>query len=450
MKTVKGIIIMLLLLSAAVVFANDMAVTIYNDNLALVRDSRNVSLEKGVKPFRFTNVASQIDATSVHFKAVSGNNSVNMLEQNYEYDLVGTNRLLEKYIDQNIVATIKDGGTINGTLLSAMGGDIIVQTSDGTIKALKSTSLESVEFPSLSDGLITRPTLVWLLDSPKTGDYNAQISYLTRGINWHAEYVAVVNTDDTALNMSGWVSVENNSGAIYENAKLKLVAGDVNIEQPESRRNYDRMAKADVLYAAAEPQFEEKSFFEYHLYTLQRPATIKDRQIKQLSLFPPAGADVKKIYTFNGNRQNKVNVTLEMKNSKDNGLGMPLPKGKIRVYKTDVDGSQEFIGEDTIDHTPKDETVRIYLGDAFDIVGERIVVDTKKIGRESRQQTVRIKLRNHKDEAVTVYVVENLWGDWEFIGDTPKISKKEAHKVEFEIKVPANGETQFEYTVLFK
>jgi len=451
MKTIKKLsfVILAVLLCFTQLYAEKLAITIYNDNLALVREQRALDFEKGIKEYRFTNVAAQIDPTSVHFKSSAKGQKISLLEQNYEYDLVGTQRLLEKYIDQQIIALTTEGNSFSGTLLSAQSGDVIIQTNDNLVKVIKASSLQTIEFPSLPSGLITRPTLVWLLSCDKTGQYDTEISYLTKGISWHAEYVAVINDSDTELDLSGWVSVENKSGAGYENAKLKLVAGDVNIVKPEMP---PRTFLAKTAYAdEAAAQFEEKAFFEYHLYTLQRPATIKDRQIKQLSLFPPAKAKVKKIFTYNGKRdKQKVRVNIELRNSKANGLGMPLPKGKIRVYKTDVDKSQEFIGEDLIDHTPKDEKLRVYLGNAFDIVGERIVKDVKKIGRRSRQETVGITLRNHKEEAVTVTVIENLWGDWEFVGPTPTILKKDAYKVEFKVVVPANGETAIEYTVLFK
>jgi len=430
-------------------FADKMAITIYNDNLALVRDSRTLDFKSGINEYRFTEVAAQIDPTSVHFK-VPGNNNIRILEQNYEYDLVGTQRLLEKYVDQQIIVTTTASNTFRGKLLSAQSGDVIIETPDKLVKVLKAAALETVEFPAVAGGLITKPTLVWLLQSAKSEKQEAEISYLTGGINWHAEYVALVNDKDTELELSGWVSIENNSGANYRDAKLKLVAGDVNIVKPQAPPRAF-LAKAAFAEDAGAPQFEEKSFFEYHLYTLSRPATINDRQIKQLELFPTANTAVKKLFTFNGQRDGKdVKVNIEMTNSKASGMGMPLPKGKIRVYKSDADGSQEFIGEDMIDHTPQDEKLRIYLGNAFDIVGERIVKDIKKIGNRSRQETVAITLRNHKKENVTITVIENMWGDWDFIGQTPKILTRQANKVEFEATVPATGETSFEFVVLYQ
>jgi hypothetical protein len=445
-KTItSGVIVM-----AAGIFAGDsqVAVTIYNDNLALVREVRTIQLQKGLQEFRFVNVAAEIDPTSVHFKPLSNAAGVTLLEQNFEYDLVGMDRLLQKYIDQDIIVSIRENGTVKGTLLSAVGDDVVLSIEGGQIRAIKAAALESVIFPSLPNGLITRPTLVWLLNSTAAGPVNSEISYLTTGISWHAEYVAVVNNKDTQLDLAGWVSIDNKSGADYEDAKLKLVAGDVNRVQP---RPVYPMLKRDMVAMAApnEGMFAEKTFFEYHLYTLQRAATIKDRQIKQVSLFEPQTTPVEKIYSYDGAQDDKkVQVRLEFKNSQENNLGMPLPAGKVRVYKRDDDGSQEFIGEDALDHTPKDEMVRLTMGNAFDVVGERNVLRVQQVNEKSRQQTVEIVLRNHKKEAIQVTVIEHQYGDWQLVGKTPTIKKKTADRVEFVVTVPVDGETRFEYTVL--
>jgi hypothetical protein len=443
-------IALILVLLVVTAFAADpqVAVTIYNDNLALVRQVGEISFEKGAQEYKFVDVAAQIDPTSVHFKSLTNADAISLLEQNYEYDLVGTDRLLQKYIDQQVTISIEEGTTETGTLLSSIGGDVVLQLDNGQIRAVKSSAIESIIFPDLPDGLITRPTLVWLLNADKAATHKTEVSYLTGGINWHAEYVAVVNDNDTALDLAGWVSVENNSGATFKDAKLKLVAGDVNrVQETPVRPMRKQMYAMAVADEAA--GFDEKEFFEYHLYTLQRPATIKDKQVKQVSLFEPQAAKVEKVYSYDGARNGKkVNVTLEFENEKENGLGMPLPKGKVRVYKNDADGSQEFIGEDLIDHTPKDETVRLTMGNAFDIVGERTVIDTKKINKRSTEQTVEITLRNHKDEKINVTVIERWWGDWKLVGPTPAVKKKTADRVEFNVAVPADGETTFEYTVL--
>jgi hypothetical protein len=426
------------------------AVTVYNNDLALVRQTRLIRLKKGIQQFKYTDVAAMIDSTTVHFASRTSPSGIELLEQNFEYDLVGTQRLLEKYLNQNIIASTKEGNAFSGTLLNAQGQDVIIQLKDGPIKVVKADFLETIEFPSLPEGLITQPTLVWLLDCRKPGQHMSEISYLTKGVKWHAEYVAVTNPKDTGLELGGWVSIENRSGTTYRDATLKLVAGDVHMARPiEPVR---RMRAAEMAFKTAPPpQFEEKAFFEYHLYTLRRPSTLKDRQIKQITLFPSAKARAKKTYTYDGQKNDKkVGVFLEFINDKAGGLGLPLPAGKIRVYKQDLDGSQVFIGEDLIDHTPRDEKVRIYVGNVFDIVGERTLKDVQEISRRSRRETVEIRLRNHKEEDVRITVIEHFRGDWEFVGQTPPIKKKTAKKVEFETAVSKGSEKVLQYTVLYK
>ncbi|MCI0496600.1 DUF4139 domain-containing protein, partial [candidate division KSB1 bacterium] len=356
----------------------DVAITVYNNNLALVKDNREINLDKGKIEIKFQEVAAAIDPTSVHFASLTAPDAVAILEQNYEYDLVSSEKILEKYIDQEITVYTKDQ-SFQGTLLSSAGGTVVLQLKTGNIKIISTSAIINLDFPKLPQGLMTKPTLVWLLDVTKAGAHKTEVSYLTSDINWHAEYVAVTKKDDSLLELNSWVSIDNRSGADYEEAKLKLVAGEVHIAEEQRVRP---MAKDFAVMAerAAAPQFEEKEFFEYHLYTLQNRTTIKNNQIKQISLFPTAEVNLIKVYVYNGAQYgDNVRVNLEFKNSKTAGLGLPLPKGKVRVYKEDeADNSLEFVGEDFINHTPKDEKVRIYLGNAFDIKGERIQKDTKR------------------------------------------------------------------------
>lgn len=426
----------------------EVAITVYNNNLALVKDRRIIDLKSGVNPLEFMDVAARIDPTSVHFKSITAPDQVAILEQNYEFDLVNTTKLLEKYVDQEITVITKESAYM-GTLLSGAQSQIMLREKSGTIRVINNDAILNLEFPKLPDGLITRPTLVWLLENKKPGKHETQVSYLTDGIKWHAEYIAVSLKNDTDLELSGWVSIDNRSGATYEDAKLKLVAGDVNRVQERALRPMAKKIDMGLAASLAAPQFEEKEFFEYHLYTLQRSATVKDNQIKQISLFPSAETKVKKIFTYDSNYPDKVRVNLEFKNSKEAGLGMPLPEGKIRVYKEDeADKSLEFIGEDKIKHTPKDEKVRIYLGNAFDIVGERIQTDQRQLGNRSREQSYEIKLRNHKKEAVQVVVVEHAWGDWEIRQSSRKYNKKDASTIEFTVDVPKDGEAVVTYTIV--
>jgi hypothetical protein len=448
MKTIFGAL--LICTTFALGQEKQVALTIYNDNLALVKDVRKMQLTKGVSEIKFQDVAAQIDPTSVYFLSVTAPDKVAILEQNYEYDLVNSSKILQKYVDQQIALSAKEGISFSGTLLSASGQDVILREEDGGIKIVNMNIVQNMDFPKLPEGLITRPTLVWSVNSDQAGEQQVEVGYLTTGIQWHAEYVGVSNKDDTSLDLSGWVSIDNHSGARYDNAKLKLVAGDVNRAQEPPR---PFMRKAEALYQAAADvaQFEEKAFFEYHLYTLQRPATVADNQIKQISLFPSAQVKVQKKYSYDGARDvKKVRVNLEFQNRKEFGLGMPLPKGKMRLYKKDEDAALVFIGEDFIDHTPKDEKVRVNVGNAFDIVGERTQKDRRSIGRDSWEETWEIKLRNHKEEAVEVTVIEHLQLNWEILRKTHDYTKKDASTIEFAATIPKDGEVVIEYLVRYE
>ncbi|MCI0406740.1 MAG: DUF4139 domain-containing protein, partial [candidate division Zixibacteria bacterium] len=310
------------------------------------------------------------------------------------------------------------------------------------------SEIRDISFPSLPEGLITRPTLVWTVNSDYSGKQSAEVSYLTTGINWHAEYVAVADPKDENLELAGWVSIENNSGATYPEAKLKLIAGDIHRAEEQGRVMREAMVKA----AALESAFEEKAFFEYHLYTLNRPATVKDKEIKQVSLFPSTKVKTQKKFIYDGAYYgNRVRVILEFDNSQKAGLGIPLPKGKIRVYKEDSDKSKEFIGEDLINHTPKDEKVKIYVGNAFDVVGTRTQTDYEQVSKRVDRYSFEISLRNHKTEKAQVVVVEHLaYADWEITQSNFPYEKKDAFTVEFLLDLQPDQEKKLNYTVMYK
>ncbi len=428
--------------------AQDVSLTVYNQNLALVREVREMSIASGVSTVAFTDVAARIDPTSVHFKSLSAPEKLTLMEQNFEYDLVSARKILEKYVDEEIRLVMEKGEVFEGKLLSASDSDIVIQNDEGRIKVIQGEGVQHFDFPKLPEGLITRPTLVWMVQNQGPGRQKAEVSYLTNGVNWHAEYVAVVDEEDKNLDLGGWVSIENRSGATYGNAKLKLVAGDVHRVKPKRRRaGEDDAVAPQILAKAAAPQFEEKAFFEYHLYTLQRRTTLKDNQTKQISLFPPAETKTEKIFIHDGSRYGKkVRVHLEFKNSEKDGLGIPLPQGKIRVYKEDVDHALEFVGEDLIDHTPVDEKVRIFLGNAFDLVGERVQKSSKKISDRVYEREIEVSLRNRKEEDVEIVVVEHFYGDWKISNNSHSFVKKDAWTAEFPIAVPARGEVTLSYT----
>jgi hypothetical protein len=450
---------------------NAMAVPGY----ALVRDEREMNIRQGRTQVSFTDVAALIDPTTVTFTSLS-DPGTRVLEQNFQFDLVSTQKLLLKFIDKQITVDKNVGNAvtpITGTLLSATDG-IVLKGTDGSIYSLPGYT--SVRFPDLPGGLNTRPTLVWDVSSPAGGSQKTRVTYQTGGITWWADYNLIFNEGADAnsglLDLSAWVSIINQSGATYGNSKLKLIAGDVHRAQPvamEMRREV--LAKASAAPAEMDG-FTQKDFFEFHLYTLGRPTTLPNNSTKQIELFDQARQiPAKKVLVYYGALQpylydspytdrsmgvamnKKVDVYLEFKNDKQYGLGVPLPAGRLRVSQLDkADSSLEFIGEDTIDHTPKDELVRVKLGSAFDVVGERRQVDFA-VDSKARvmEEEIEVKLRNHKSQPVDVIVKENLyrWSKWTIVTKTHNFVKEDARTISFPVKVPKDGETVIRYRVRY-
>jgi len=447
-------------LSSTLKDQQNVSITIYNVNVGLVKDTRHIDLNPGVLELKFMDVAAKIDPTTVHIKSLINESSLSALEQNYEYDLLSPQKLLEKFVGQKVqLATInpetKREEIVEATLLSTQNGNIF-QIGDKISLGHPGRILLS----RIPENLIPQPTLVWLLENRLSKPQKVEVSYLTSGINWKADYVAILNPADTRMDFAGWVTLDNKSGATYRNALLKLVAGDIHRVQPE--RKMDLMAPKMAAKEAAAPQFKEESFFEYHLYTLDRRTTIKDNQTKQLALLNANDVPVKKLFIFSGapsyfyyridqrSSKQKVGVFLEVENSQKNKLGMPLPKGTIRVYKQDNEGSLQFVGEDQIDHTPKDEKFKLKIGDAFDIVGERIQTDYKTLGTNLYEVAFEVGLRNHKKEEARVLVEESIPGDWEMLSNTHPFEKIRSNLIRFEVSVGKDKEVKVRYRVRFR
>jgi len=432
----------------------DVMVTIYNGNLGLVKDTREVRLDAGTLEVQFADVAALIDPTSVHLKSLTDPTALKILEQNYEYDLLTSAKLLEKYVGKKVRLYQSNGAYQEATLLSTNGP---IYEINGQIHMGHSGQ---VVLPALPDNLVSRPTLVWLLRNAKAAAQRVEASYLTGGISWKADYVMVINAADTRSDLTGWVTIDNKSGSTYSNAALKLVAGDIN-RAPDRRREGRLMELAARAPSMdnAERDFKSEGFFEYHLYTLDGRTTVKDNQTKQLALMSASEVPVDKHFIYHGAADyhrtqygvpmsnQKVGVYLELKNSKDNRLGLPIPKGRVRVYKADTSGSQQLIGEDWVDHTPKDEKIKIKMGDAFDVVGQRTQKDWKRIASNLYEVEWEISLRNHKKEAVTVEVVEPMPGDWEVLRASHPHEKTQAFTALWKIAVPKDGETKLTYRI---
>ena len=444
-----------------------LALTVYNQDLGLVKDLRPLELEAGINEVRFSDVPSGIDATSVHLSTL-GAAELAFLEQNYEYDLVSSRKLLQKYVDQTITLTTTEGQEISGTLLSG-ADDIVLATEDG-IRVIRLDQVQQFAFPALPEGLITRPTLVWLVNAATGGTVPVQVTYLTSGITWRANYVAMLSADDDAVDITGWVTVDNRSGATYPDAKLKLVAGEVNVVQ-EQQFVKDVMVERELAMAAGVPAVTEREFFEYHIYEVERPVTVRDNQTKQIEFVQVADVPVEKVLVYEpqpglrpvygafynsqgyGVTSDKtVQVRIEFMNSEEGGLGIPLPKGVVRVFKEDIDGGAEFVGEDAIDHTPKDELISLLLGEAFDVVGERVQTAYQQRGDREVIETIEITIRNHKAEDITVHAIEHLYRaqDSEITAATLEYELLDASTARFLVEVEAEGEATFEYTVHYR
>lgn len=428
--------------------AREVQVTVYNNNLGLVRDVRDLDLRAGRDTLSLSDVAAQIDPTSVHLQSIDRIGGIAVLEQNYRYDLASPDRILERYLGATVEAVAEGGDLHSGSLLSFTSDQVVLQGDKG-ISIVSRAKIIDLRASKLPEGLITRPTLVWDVQADRPGRQRAELSYLTDGIQWHAEYVALVNEADTEADLSAWVSVDNQSGATYPDATLQLIAGQVNRVQP---RPLDEVYPA-AMRGKAVPQagFEEEAFFEYHLYTLPRPTTIRDRETKQIALFPTTHTAVAKLYEYKPWMDDKkIRTVIQLTNSEDRGLGMPLPAGKVRTYKRDTHGGEQFVGEDQIDHTPKNEKIRLFLGYAFDLVAERNVMDRTRISDRVWEQTTEVKFRNHKKEKVTIVAEDKLYGDWEVVKTSSPVHKKDANTAEWTIDVAPEQEVVLSYTVRMK
>ena len=458
--------------------------TVYNSNLALVREERTMNLAKGFNRVVVPDIPATIDGTSLHFSSLTDASAVRVLEQNFQYDLVHQAKLLEKYVGKEVEFVrlneeTKKEYTVRARLLStgwqAQPG--INQYYSGQMIAEVNGKIEInpagwLVLPSLPEGLILKPQLEWLVTNSRVGEHKTEISYLASQLSWSCNYVVLLNAEDTKADLTGWVTLKNNSGTTFKNAGLKLVAGDVNIVQ-EPQYNYGALAmKARSADEAA--QFTQKELFEYKLYTLQRRTDLADNETKQIELTSARNVQSTKIFIYDGlgaswrgwynnysyreqgsfgqQSNPKVGVYVTFRNEEKAGLGIPLPKGKVRVYKRDDDGKEQFIGEDEIDHTPKDEEIRLYLGNAFDIVGSRAQTNFKTVvSGHIYDETFEIKVRNHKKEAVEVVIYEHpwRWNEWDITSSTTKWEKVDQTTMKIPVRIAPDEEKVVKYTIRY-
>lgn len=443
----------------------DLAVTVYNSNIALIRDVRQLQLPSGGFRLKFMDIAATVNPATVHFRSLTDAEKLGVIEQNYEYDLLEPAKLLNKYVGKEVtlVRTYMDNNTtkheeIKATLLANNNGPVWRIGND----IVTGVFAESYRFPEVPANLYDRPTLLMSLENTGAHKQSIEASYLANNLSWNADYVLTVGRDDKAADLDGWVTLVNNSGTAFHNAKLQLVAGDLN-RLPQAVAHDSNMEYAKAMRVAAAPQFQQENFSEYHLYSLGRRTSVEDKETKQISLLQGSGVPVEKLFVVNGqnyyyhNKQNPgaplkdpVQVFYKFKNEEKAGLGIPLPAGNLRVYQKDSRGGVLFIGEDHIDHTPKDEFITVKIGNAFDVVCEHKQTDYKSIATHVWEMEFEITIRNHKDTPVIVQVNEPIGGDWEMMTSSYKYTKTSAWAAQFEVPVKANGESVLKYRIQAK
>ncbi len=443
----------------------DLSLTVYNSNLALVRDVRQLALPRGLSTLRFADVAALVNPATVHFRSLTEPAALAVLEQNYEYDLLDPEKLLRKYVGREItiVRQRQEGGTTRSEELKAQ----LLAYNNGPVwkiggEIVTGLRADEYRFPELPENLFSHPTLVWLLENAGASRQRVEAAYLSGGLSWNADYVLTVGRDERSADLACWVTRRNQSGTNYRNAKLQCIAGDVNRVAEEAGPLDGRM-QAKMALAAAAPGMQQEAFSEYHLYTLQRRTSVNNNETKQLALLGSPSVPVEKRFVVNGQpmfyrapqtpgapAREPVQVYYRFRNDERAGLGVPMPAGIVRVYQADSKGGVQFAGEDRIDHTPKDETLDLHIGNAFDIVCERKQTDYRRLSSSLSEVAFEITLRNHKDAPISVEVNEPIGGDWEMLSASQAWTKTSAFAARFEVPVAAGGTTVLKYRVRVK
>ncbi len=452
--------------------SQSIAVTVYNQGTALVREQRRLTLDEGINRIHLRDVAATIDPTSVSLRSLSHPDGTVVLEQNYSYDLVNSSALLSRYLDETIKITAADGTLYSGELLSGRNSEAILRTDSGEIVVVRLHEARDIRFPALPEALITRPTLQWLLRSASAGEQDIELTYLAGGMNWSADYNLLLTSDQTSFNLKGWVTLNNHSGRAFAEARLRLVAGDLSRIQPQAVMAEAREEMAFDMSGRGGGGVAQRELFEYQLYEIERPVTIGNNETKQIEFVKGAEIAAKTFFVFDKSPQfgayyspidypegygvddsDDVLAYLEFNTGEDSGLAADLPAGRVRVYQQDGAGAGLLIGENLIDHSPEGEDVQILLGKSFDLVGERSQTSYQIASRDVARESFEIRLRNRKDdETVEIRVPERLyrWSDWEIVASSQPFEKLDSSTIEFRVVVEPGAEAALSYTVQYR
>lgn len=436
--------------------------TVYNSNIALVKDERRLQLPSGKVELRFSGVAPQIEPATVRVVSLTAPEQFSVLEQDYRYDLLTPQKLLHAYVGKQI--TIVRRATENNSTREVPVEATLLSDHNGLVWKVGSRIVTGMPsdhyiFPALPTNLYSKPTLLWLVDNRFHGPQTLEADYLTKSLNWTADYILTLPAQKKAADVSAWVTIDNHSGIAFHDARLQLVAGQVHRAAPPVRPRVFMQAQTAVVGGAA-PQITEQPLSEYHLYTVHRKVTLPNDDSKQIELLESSGIKFEKTFEVSGQHyfyysplrggqpvKEPVEVRLEFKNSDANGLGVPLPSGVVRVYQTDSSGNLELIGEDNLAHTPQNETLKLYIGNAFDVIAERKQTSFENLGNNLYREAFQITLRNHKTEPITIEVDEPLGGQWTILSSNYKFEKTSAFSARFQVPVPAGGESTLIYRV---
>ena len=440
---------------------SELSLTVYNSDIALVRDVRNLQLARGTGNLRFMDIAATVNPATVHFRSLTEPSQVSVLEQNYEYDLLDPDKLLRKYVGREV--TLMRNRVGGGTTRQEEVKALLLSYNTGPVwkignEIVTGLNADHIRFPQLPETLYSRPTLIWTVQNDGAARHRVEASYLARSLAWSSDYVMTVARDDQAADLNGWVTLTNNSGTAFKNAKLQLVAGDLN----RVRQQLGRMADMPSAAVAerAQQNMAQEAFSDYHLYSVGRKTSINHSQTKQVSMFEGTGVPVVKRYVVDGQShyyhnqihpgapiKDSVQVFYQFKNEQKTGLGIPMPAGVLRVYQQDSKGGTHFVGEDRIMHTPKDETLNVKIGNAFDVICERNQTNFQKIAGNVYELDYEITLRNHKATAVSVEVNEPLGGTWRMLSSSHEWTKTAAWAAQFKVPVAADGTAVLKYRV---
>jgi len=424
-------------------------VTIYNNDLGLIFQEKDFALDKGVNTLRVEGVSMRVRPTTVKISFPKITGKYQLLEQNYLYDLVSTQKIFGKYIGEDVVFRLESGEKISGVLMNHEKDHVILSLPNDIVRVLTTENVIDYEFPALPGGLILKPTLEWNIQSAFKGKTEAQLSYLTSGMSWNAEYVLVLDRDEKVFSLNSWISLNNNSGTTFENAKVKLIAGDINrirakrLEQPVTYR-------VNGLEKSAAKKIETRAIADYHLYELPNLITLRHNELKQVSLFDEINGKGRKVYLFENYSYNEIEsplrVVFRIENRKENNMGIAIPKGVVRIFKRDIDESLQFIGEDRIDHTSNKDTLRLTIGNAFDVRGKRTVVERDRLSKNAETITIRIQITNRKNTPLDVEIWEGISGYWNIKKASHDYQQKSSNRVVFPITVKADTSETISYT----